>query len=296
MLGVKTITIFKDKKVTIDVMGNDNHVKKNVDVYVENLIKATLKVDYNMISGGNSFNVLFNNHKAIDDIYCGWGGCKDTVEADVTSYLVNTNTFDLHFFKAPFWHPGAKEMIFSAYLIIEYEGAPPEKPKRMNVALLNGVRIEGEGTRRVAVTALWDERKTKVLDTKLMTTWEVNASQMSCDIYWNGKKVHGYYCGWGQCSDNRTSPVELRKGVNELMVKVYKSIWHPWSATTIISAILEITYIGDKPKISVSPPLPDWATWVKYGAIAAGCMLGGYIITEKLKGGGKSEVRHKSRR
>ena len=298
-MPTETVTIFKDRRVTIDVMGNDNHAKRNVNVYVEKLINAVLKVDYNMISGGNSFNVVFNNHKVIDDVYCGWGGCKDTIKTDVTDYLVNgTNTFDLHFFKAPFWHPGAKEMIFSSYLIIEYEGQPPEQPKKMNVVLLRGERIdlgsfEGRKSKRVTVTALWDNAKTKILNTTLKTVWEVNTFQMACDIYWNGEKVHDYYCGVGQCSDSRKSVVQLLRGVNELLVDVHKTSPIPWGSTTIITAILEVTYVGDKPLIRTSPPLPDWITWVKYGAIVGGCALGGYVIAKGVR---KSEGRKKSRR
>jgi len=293
----KTVTIYRNYKVTIPWNYHDAHAKKEIGVYVEILKSAKIKIDYRDMAGATAFGVIFNNHRlrlnGNDEIYCGWGGCEGSVSADVTDVLVNgVNTFDLHYHKVLPFDMLEKSVWIDAYLIVEYEGQPPEQPKKMNVVLLQGKRIDltqmDSGKRcKVAVTALWNESRTKVLEAKLKTTWEVNVSQMACDIYWNGEKVHDYYCGWGQCQDSRESVVQLINGVNDLTVEVYKPIWHPWGSTTIVSAILEVTYIGDKPMIKVTPPLPDWITWVKYGAIAGGCMLGGYVIAKSLKGGEK---------
>ena len=291
----KRFDIFINKTLEIGIWDKRTHAEKDINIYIPNLVKATLVVEYNVITAVDEFYVKLNGVKVINDILCGNGNCKNTVKADITKIIVNgKNNFYIEFYKV-FHLPRECKMVFSAYVIIEYEGSPPQIPKKMSVRILvDRVNLSsspfGNKTLNVIVNTAWSNR-TRIVSSNIDSVWSVNAGGTSCDVYWNGSKVYGFYCGIGQCSDEKKEDISLNNGSNELTVKVYKAYPNTWSSTTFISVVLNIEYVGEPPKLWISPPIPGWLTFLKYAAvIGLGIVCGFYIDKKVIRHEGRKET------
>ena len=280
----KRFDIFINKTLEIGIWDKETHAEKDVNIYIPNLIKATLVVEYNIITAVNSFYVKFNGVKVINDIYCAYGNCRNTVKADITNVIVSgENRFYIDFYKL-FHLPRECKMVFTAYIVIEYEGSPPQVPKKMSVRILTDrINLSSNPFDNKTVNVIVNVAfgRTRIVSSTVDAVWSVNAGGSSCDVYWNSSKVAGFYCGIGQCSDKKSESIRLNRS-NELTVKVYKAYPNTWESTTFISVILNIEYIGEQPKVWISPPLPGWLTFLKYIAVIGAGIIGGFYIDRRV--------------
>lgn len=283
----KKIVVCEDQEVSIGFLDCETKLNKDFYVYFSGLKKAEMYVEYNIDSGGNSFYLKLNGHKILNDIYCGWGGCKGAKTIDITNYIMSgRNDLVIDLYKAPFCHPGDKKMTITTYVYLEYESGGEVKEK--TVTLFDNYEIKlghMDSEKSVSVPVILETAGSKIIDAKLSVAWSVDVDQMACNFYWNGMLVKNFYCGWGQCSDSGEEDIySFLRNTNKLVVRAYKPIWHPWATTTTVSAQLKIYYVGNPPSVIHTPPISGLLDYVKYGLVGAG--IGGiaYLLTRR---GGK---------